>query len=49
MLDISMAMQLLMYHDFVHLAVKAGQRVVGKDGQVYEYVVDPLTGKMYKK
>ncbi|ESP04566.1 hypothetical protein LOTGIDRAFT_237314 [Lottia gigantea] len=28
---------------------KAGQRIVGKDGAVYEVVVDPLTGKKYKK
>ncbi|XP_060590079.1 uncharacterized protein LOC132745239 isoform X2 [Ruditapes philippinarum] len=27
----------------------AGQRIVGKDGAVYEVVVDPLTGKKYKK
>uniref|UniRef100_K1Q718 Uncharacterized protein n=1 Tax=Magallana gigas TaxID=29159 RepID=K1Q718_MAGGI len=28
---------------------KEGQRIVGKDGTVYEVVVDPLTGKKYKK
>lgn len=28
---------------------KAGQRIVGKDGELYEVVVDPLTGKKYKK
>lgn len=28
---------------------KAGQRIVGEDGTVYEVVVDPLTGKKYKK
>ncbi|KAJ8301108.1 hypothetical protein KUTeg_020095 [Tegillarca granosa] len=28
---------------------KAGERIVGKDGTVYEVVVDPLTGKKYKK
>lgn len=30
-------------------SAKAGQRIVGKDGAVYEVVVDPLTGKKYKK
>lgn len=29
--------------------VAAGTRVVGADGNVYEYVVDPITGKKYKK
>ncbi|KAK3580637.1 hypothetical protein CHS0354_013399 [Potamilus streckersoni] len=28
---------------------KPGTRIVGKDGTVYEVVVDPLTGKKYKK
>ncbi|XP_041349516.1 uncharacterized protein LOC121368836 [Gigantopelta aegis] len=28
---------------------KPGERVVGKDGVVYEIVVDPITGKKYKK
>ncbi|KAK6175190.1 hypothetical protein SNE40_013705 [Patella caerulea] len=28
---------------------KPGQRIVGKDGAVYEVVVDPITGKKYKK
>ncbi|CAG2254687.1 unnamed protein product [Mytilus edulis] len=28
---------------------KEGQRIVGKDGQIYEVVVDPITGKKYKK
>ena len=28
---------------------KEGQRIVGKDGTVYEVVVDPLTGKKFKK
>lgn len=27
----------------------AGQKIVGKDGAIYEVVVDPLTGKKYKK
>ncbi|ELT92842.1 hypothetical protein CAPTEDRAFT_224063 [Capitella teleta] len=30
-------------------AAKAGTKIVGKDGEVYEIVVDPLTGKKYKK
>lgn len=34
--------------NFIVLA-KAGQRIVGKDGAIYEVVVDPLTGKKYKK
>ncbi|XP_052065786.1 uncharacterized protein LOC127705470 isoform X1 [Mytilus californianus] len=28
---------------------KEGQRIVGKDGEIYEVVVDPITGKKYKK
>ncbi|XP_033745323.1 LOW QUALITY PROTEIN: uncharacterized protein LOC117330881 [Pecten maximus] len=28
---------------------KVGERIVGKDGAVYEIIVDPLTGKKYKK
>lgn len=32
-----------------NFAAAAGQRIVGKDGAVYEVVVDPLTGKKYKK
>ena len=28
---------------------KPGTKIVGKDGQQYEIVVDPLTGKKYKK
>ncbi|XP_074645814.1 uncharacterized protein LOC141902071 [Tubulanus polymorphus] len=28
---------------------KPGQRFTDKDGNVYEYVVDPITGKKYKK
>ncbi|XP_070192116.1 uncharacterized protein [Littorina saxatilis] len=28
---------------------KVGARIVGKDGAVYEVVVDPITGKKYKK
>ena len=31
------------------LTAKAGQRVIGKNGQEYEVVVDPLTGKKYLK
>ena len=34
---------------FYCFVAKAGQRIVGKDGAVYEVVVDPLTGKKYKK
>ncbi|XP_046563193.1 uncharacterized protein LOC124272090 isoform X4 [Haliotis rubra] len=30
-------------------AAKPGTRLVGKDGVVYEVVVDPVTGKKYKK
>jgi len=26
-----------------------GTRIIGKDGKVYEVVVDPVTGKKYKK
>ncbi|XP_064632370.1 uncharacterized protein LOC135490795 isoform X2 [Lineus longissimus] len=29
--------------------MKPGTRVRGKDGELYEYVVDPITGKMFKK
>ncbi|XP_059175867.1 uncharacterized protein LOC131955682 [Physella acuta] len=28
---------------------KAGDRIVGKDGKIYEIFVDPVTGKKYKK
>ena len=28
---------------------KPGTKLRGKDGEVYEIVVDPLTGKKYKK
>ncbi|KAH9510115.1 hypothetical protein Btru_043506 [Bulinus truncatus] len=28
---------------------KAGERIIGKDGTVYEVYVDPVTGKKYKK
>ena len=28
---------------------KPGTKITGKDGQQYEIVVDPLTGKKYKK
>ena len=31
------------------ISVQAGNRVIGKDGKVYEYCVDPVTGKKYKK
>jgi hypothetical protein len=34
---------------FYRFSATAGQRIVGKDGAVYEVVVDPLTGKKYKK
>ena len=27
----------------------AGQKIVGKDGTIYEVYVDPVTGKKYKK
>ncbi|XP_046353245.1 uncharacterized protein LOC124133066 isoform X4 [Haliotis rufescens] len=30
-------------------AAKPGTRIVGKDGAVYEVVVDPVTGKKYRK
>lgn len=35
-------------HEMIQKA-KVGERIVGKDGAVYEIVVDPLTGKKYKK
>ena len=40
-------LELIVFISF--LSAKAGQRIVGKDGAIYEVVVDPLTGKKYKK
>jgi len=39
----------LFFYNFCTITAQAGQRIVGEDGTVYEVVVDPLTGKKYKK